>query len=115
MSIVLPVVAVVGLAGFAIAAALLASVAASRPDRAAVLVVLAGGGAAVAIVGLGLLLVGVAGMEAAAEMVAVRRGGSVDVHPVRAAVGLSGAAVLLGVAGWLTWTTDWSRADRGDP
>lgn len=114
MSIVLPLVAVVELAVFAIAAALLASVAATRPDRAAVLVVLAGGSAAVVVVGLGLLVVGIAGMESAAEMTAVRRGGTVDVHPVRALVGLTTAVVLLGGAAWLARTTDWSRADLGD-
>lgn len=104
-------VSVVGLVGFAMAVTVLSTVAAARPDRAAAMVVVTVAGAAVAVVGFVLLVLGIVGMEEGLEARAVLRGGPSPVHPVRAAVGLGVASVLLGAAAWLVRTGDWSRAD----
>ena len=114
MTIVLPVVAVVALAVFAVGAAVLSAMAANRPGRAAMAVVLVGAGLAGVVALGGVAVFGIAGLEQALTARAVRRAATVDVHPVRLALGLTVAAILLGTATWLVRTGDWARVDRDD-
>ncbi len=106
------IAAVVGLAAFSVVTAVLTTIVTRHPERAAALVVVGLAVGAVGIVGLGLLMIGVGGMETALQGAAVRRGGTVDIHPVRAIVGLTTAGLLLATAARLVRTGDWARVDR---
>lgn len=114
MSVGLPVLAVLALAGFSIAAAVLTTIAAERPERAAMVVVLAGAGGGVAFVVLTMVGLGIGGVEQAMETSSMRRAGSVALDPVRVVSGLGVAGALLAVAVWLVRTGDWARVDRED-
>lgn len=111
MSIVLPVLAVLALAGFAVVAAVLATVAARSPERAATMMVVVVAGSAVGVVAFALLVLGVGGMEEALDVATHRRRGSSPVHPVRAVIGLGIAGALLAIATWLVRTGAWSQTD----
>ena len=110
--IVLTIAAVVGLASFSVGAAVLTTIAARHPERAAGIVVVGAAVSAVGVVALGLLMVGISGMEGAFDSASIRRGGTVDIHPVRAIVGLTTAGALLVTAVRLARTGDWARVDR---
>lgn len=113
------IAAVVALATFSIGAAVLTTVATRHPERAAGIVVVGAAVGAVALVGFGLLVVGVGSMQSALDASgAVSGGGRVDVHPVRASVGLTTAGVLMATAVRLLLAGDWARVDgeaRTDP
>lgn len=114
MTVALPVLAVLALAGFSIAAAVLTTIAADRPERAAMVVVLAGAGGGVVFVVLALAGLGIGGVEQALETPATGRAGSVGLDPVRVVSGLGVAGVLLATAAWLVRTGDWARVDRDE-
>jgi hypothetical protein len=111
VSIVIPVLAVMALAAFAVGAAVLATVAARHPERAAIGLVLVVALAAAGVVILGLTLSGIASVEQALADSAMRRHGAVDLDPVRAGVCGVVAMVLLTAAGWLVRIGDWDRVD----
>lgn len=107
------IAAVIGLTVFSIAAAGLTIVAARHPDRAAGILVVVVSVVAAGAVGLALLLLGIGGIETSLGAAAVRGGGPVPIHPVRATVGLISAGVLLATAVWLVRSGDWARVDDG--
>lgn len=111
MSIAVPVLAVMALAAFAVGAAVLATVAARHPERAAIGLVLVVALAGAGVVILGLTLSGIASVEQALAGSALRRHGVVDLDPVRAGVGGVVAVILLAAAGLLVRTGDWDRVD----
>lgn len=111
--IAVPLVAAVvfGLAGAAVT--VLSTVAVRRPDRAAMILLVTVAGAAASATVTALLALMIAGLEndvTPAVVTAAR--GPVAYDPLRVAIGLGGAAVLLGIAGWLVRTGDWQRPDE---
>lgn len=104
------VVGVLFLAGAGAGIALISAVAATHPDRAAMIVVLAAAAG-----GFGVFLLGVVGLLGVTGLgsVGTPQPGGVNLNPQRLAIGLAAAAALVAAAIVLIRTGDWDRHDEG--